>query len=902
MNDHDYLFSNNLEYLEKEYKKFLDNPESISKNWRAFFQGVDFAHKISPPKDSSYFFLEKLVEAYRSYGHIHADLNPLEKKEASFPFLLEDYELSLEDLDKTFSFKKKDQSLKEILEFLKKTYCGTLTGQFSHCEPEVRDWFLKELEEKEFSFSKEKKRKIYDFLAKAESLETFIHRKYVGAKRFSIEGGDALLPMLEHLSEVGVSLGVEEIVMGMAHRGRINVLANFMEKSLDLIFAEFEGVGIKDTDYDGDVKYHMGYSSDKNYPQGSCHISLSFNPSHLESVCPVVSGMTRAKQRLREDTEMRSKVLPVLIHGDAAVIGQGVVSETFQLSQLEGYTVGGSVHVIVNNQVGFTTDPEEGRSTRYSSDGAFSIRAPILLVNADDVEACVRAMDMALRFRQEFHKDVVIELICYRRYGHNEGDEPSFTQPIMYSKIKDHPTAKNIYLKKLEKESLFSKKELEEIYENYLDSYQKVLEKVRSESPRLDVNSFEGTWKDLRPSKAEDFEKSVDTAIEASHLKELCERILEEPKDFHLHKKVEKLIKDRRQKIKEDKLDWALGELLAYASLRKEGYSVRLSGQDSKRGTFSHRHAVYFDTQTGKAHCPLSQIQKDRGEFCVYNSPLSELAVLGFEYGNSLSNPYFLTLWEAQFGDFSNGAQIIIDQFISSGENKWRRSSGLVLLLPHGYEGQGPEHSSCRIERFLQLCAQYNMQVCNLTSPANLFHVLRRQMKAPFRKPLVIATPKSLLRHPLVTSPLRDFSKGQFYEVFPEEKKGDIEKIENIVLCSGKVYYDLIKGKIEKNKTMEKTLILRLERLYPFPRYQLLPFLQTPSLLQRVIWLQEEPRNMGAWSFLKPHLEKTLQKINLDKLEVEYIGRKERASPAVDSYKTHEKEQKEIVESFLAIE
>lgn len=904
-----YLNRSNLEFIESLFEKFKSNPTSVSEEWGRFFEGVEFAKGLSGGEGFSLKELNvyQLVEHYRNYGHLKAKLDPLNlQKTRDDSFRLSEFGLEESDLEKSFKvgnhlgFPKK--KLKDIIQHLESSYCEHLTAEVAECTPAVRDWFRRELESQDgLTLTNEDKKQIFLQLARTESLEKFLHSRFVGMKRFSIEGGDALIPMLELLSEKGAGLGVEELVIGMAHRGRLNVLANFMDKALKIIFAEFQGASPVDAAYDGDVKYHLGYSKDKQTKNGKVHISLAFNPSHLEAVNPVVLGMTRAKQRARQDMKERKKVVPVLIHGDAAFIGQGVVAETLQLSQLSGYTVGGTIHVIVDNQVGFTTDPKDARSVRYSSDAAKAIKAPILLVNGDDVEACVKAMDMAIRFRQEFKQDVVIDLICYRRYGHNEGDEPAFTQPQMYDVIKKHPTLMALYKEALAMQGIQDQEKSDQIYKERIDNLQAILEEVRKKPEAAEPDAFNGMWEGLRRGRLEDFEKSVETKTSKAIADQVLKVLTTEPQSFNLHPKIKKLIEARAKMVKSDHLDWAMGELLAYGSLCLENTPVRISGQDSKRGTFTHRQAVYFDTKTGEEHTPLSTLNPEHGEFCIYNSPLSEMAVLGFEYGNSSSDPTYLTIWEAQFGDFSNGAQIIIDQFLSSAEMKWKRHSGLVMLLPHGYEGQGPEHSSARLERYLQLCAQGNMQVCNFTTPANLFHALRRQVKRDFRKPLIVMSPKSLLRHPKVVSPLSSFVEGKFEEVIDDPKLKNHEKVETLILCSGKVYYDLDEGREKAKKEISDKAILRVEQLYPFPRAQLAPFLSGFPKLKKVIWVQEEPKNMGAYFVIKPHLEELLSEVGKEKVTIEYAGRTERASPAVGSTKVHIKEQNEIIEKALGI-
>ena len=902
-----YLNSTNLEYIEQQYRNFIHNTKDLEPEWRHLFEGLktvkDSHAQISQREERAV----RLIQHYRDYGHLKANLDPLGLlKPEPESFELRHFNLSEKDLEKAFRVAHmincEGHRLVDIIRYLDEIYCGTLAIHVAGCEKEVCLWFHLEIETKslDFQLTAQDKISIFHSLAKTEALEQFIHARYVGTKRFSIEGGDALLPMLEHSVITGTQLGVREIVLGMAHRGRVNVLANFMEKGLDMIFADFDGAVIDNTGYDGDVKYHMGYSADKTTPHGDCHISLAFNPSHLECVTPVVCGMVRAKQRIYKDTKERQQVIPILIHGDAAFIGQGVVSETFQLSQLEGYGVGGSIHIIINNQVGFTTHPQDARSTRYSSDIAKSINAPIILVNGDDVEACVRAINIAMRFRQEFKQDIVIDMICYRRFGHNEGDEPRFTQPQMYSVIAKHPTLKNIYSEQLIRQNILTGDEATSYYKKQIDQLQEILDQTRAHPPEAKPLAFSKLWKGLRRSREEDFEHKVDTKYPEKKLQSISRVLTTEPPSFHLNSKVKRLIQSRWKMMEDGKVDWGLGELLTYASLREEGISIRISGQDCKRGTFSHRHATYFDQETGEEYCPLLTINPDKGEFCIYNSSLSEMAILGFEYGNSTVDPTFLSIWEAQFGDFVNGAQIIIDQFISSGEQKWTRNSGLTLFLPHGYEGQGPEHSSARLERFLQLCAQENMQVCNFTTPSNLFHGLRRQMVRNIRKPLIIMSPKSLLRHPEVISPLSEFSKGYFREVI-EDTEAQPHNVEIVILCSGKIYYEIDKARKENPKSFVKKAIVRVEQFYPFPKVQLVPSLNGYPNLKRVIWVQEEPYNMGARGFIKPYLRSLMDDLGLKKVEIGYIGRNHRASPATGSPKVHKIEQQNIIDSCIKL-
>ena len=788
--------------------------------------------------------------------------------------------------------------MSDIIDQLEKWYCGTLAIQTAECAPEVRNWFTQQMESS-FSLSKNQKIAILKQLIRTETLEKFLHTRYVGMKRFSIEGCDSLIPCLEYLCEKGAEMDVKNITIGMAHRGRINVLANFMDKALEIIFAEFDGnMGVDQTnEYDGDVKYHLGYQSQKQTSQGPMDIILAFNPSHLESASPVVLGMVRAEQRFLKDTEERKTVVPILIHGDAAVIGQGVTSETFQLSQLEGYTIGGAIHIILNNQVGFTTSPKDARSTQYSSDIAKSIKAPIIMANGDDPEACVRAMDMAIRFRQKFKQDVVIEIVGYRRFGHNEGDEPSFTQPVMYNTIKTQKTPYQKYSELLDKAAIFSLSDSKKFYDEKMENLQKILDHVRDNPPEVKPLPMPNSWKHLRRGSLKDAFEKINTQVSKEDLEKSIRTITQFPEGFSPHPKVQRLVDQRLKQWQEGTLDWGTTELLTYGSLLAEGTSIRLTGQDCIRGTFSHRHAVFFDKNTGEAYSPLKSINPQK-KCCIHNSPLSEFAVLGFEYGNAIIDPNFLTLWEAQFGDFANGAQIIIDQFISSGESKWYQMNGLVLLLPHGYEGQGPEHSSARLERFLQLCAQYNMQVCNFTRPDQLFHALRRQVKRNFRKPMIIMSPKSLLRHPQVICKRSDLTGGRFHEVLADPRKLKPSQVQRVVLCSGKVYYDLETSKL----LSDKVSLIRMEQIYPYPNDQISEILKSFTHLKELLWVQEEPKNMGAYSFMAPRLKQSLQNIKKNDIPVYYVGRTERASPATGSASVHQEEQSSIIEQSLVID
>lgn len=894
----------NLEYIEQLYLAYKSNPENVSPDWRKFFEGFDFASEGQLGLSEKELDVYHLITAYRNYGHFEAQLDPLANSiSPSEQLSLKRFNLTEKDLEQKFQIGsiigKPNATLKEILTHLRNCYCGKLTVQCAEALPEVRNWFIKEfeIENSKFKLSSAEKKDAFVSVTRAESLEKFIHTRYVGTKRFSVEGADAVLPMMEYLVQKCTALKAEEIMIGMAHRGRVNVLANFMGKALEYIFADFNGptemVEPMD-DFDGDVKYHLGYVAQKETPQGPCQVTLAYNPSHLEAVNPVVLGMTRAAQRRRKDTKERKKVIPVLIHGDAAFAGQGVGLETFQMSQVKGYTVGGTIHMVIDNQVGFTTSPENGRSSHYSSDVAKVLATPVLHVNGDDTEACLRAMDIALRYRQEWGRDIVITILCYRRFGHNEGDEPAYTQPQMYEIIKKHPTLREIYGKQLIRENVIDQKFYDDFYNEKMENLQKVYEDTKKSPPKIKPYKFEGFWKGLRKAKPEDFEKTTDTSFDLHTLKNIGKMLGEVPTNFTPHPKLVKLLETRRNMASgKEPCDWGMAELLAYGSLLHEGTSVRLTGQDCVRGTFTHRHSALYDFKTGEPYAALDQVQGDKVEFCVYDSILSEYAVLGFEYGNATCDPTFLTLWEAQFGDFSNGAQIIIDQFLSSGESKWMQMTGLVLLLPHGYEGQGPEHSSARLERYLQLCAQNNMQVMNLTTPAQIYHALRRQIHREFRKPMIVMSPKSLLRHPRAVSSIEELAQGHFQEVLPELLLKDNKKVETVVFVSGKLYYELLEER-EKNGNM-KTALVRLEQIYPFHKPQVTEVLKTYPNLKRVIWAQEEPKNMGSYQNV---YFKFVDIIENEKLKVSfhYVGRPERSSPATGSIYRHKAEQTEIIQ------
>lgn len=893
----------NLEYLESLYNQFKTSPESVGVEWKRFFEGVEFA------KDGAFGLSEKeldvynLISAYRNYGHFEADLDPLTNSVApSDQLSLNKFKLSEKDLQSKFQIGsmvgKPNATLAEIISHLRATYCGNLTVQCAEALPDIRNWFIREFEQNptNFKLTTDEKKEILSCVTQTESLEKFIHTRYVGTKRFSIEGGDAVIPMLERFTSQGAGLKVQEIVLGMAHRGRVNVLANYMGKNVGQMFADFNGPTELETpleDYDGDVKYHLGYTKVKKTKHGEVEAHLAFNPSHLEAVNPVVLGMARASQRRRKDTKDRTSVLPILIHGDAAFAGQGIVMETFQMAHVRGYTVGGTVHLVIDNQVGFTTNPENARSSHYSSDVAKVLAIPVIHVNGDDVEACIRAVDIAIRYRQEWKRDIVINITCYRRFGHNEGDEPAYTQPLMYDIIRKHPTLREIYSKQLVQAGACDQAYADGLLANRMTELQKIYEDTKATPPKVNVFKFDGAWNGLKKATQADIEKTANTSVELATLKKIGNLIGSIPAGFNIHPKLVKLIDTRKAMAAgTEQVDWGMAELLAYGSLINEGTSVRLTGQDCVRGTFTHRHAGFYDVKTGAAYSSLKELNSEKTNFCVYDSILSEYAVMGFEYGNSITDPSFLTMWEAQFGDFCNGAQIIIDQFLTAGESKWQQMSGLVLLLPHGYEGQGPEHSSARLERFLQLSAQNNIQVANLTTPAQIFHALRRQVKRDFRKPLIVMSPKSLLRHPRATSHIDEMAMGSFQEVINDPFITDAKKVEKVVFVSGKLYYELLEER-EKNRDMT-TALVRLEQISPFPAHKIKETFNLYSNAKKLVWAQEEPKNMGSFQFVYFKFVELINQLGL-KLSFSYVGRPDRSSPATGSVYRHKAEQQQIV-------
>jgi 2-oxoglutarate dehydrogenase E1 component len=856
-----------------------------------------------------------LIRAYRIRGHLAADLDPLNMRdETPHPELdPASYGFTEADMDRPIFIDNvlglTHASMRQIVEIVKRTYCGTFALQYMHISDAEQAAWLKERIEgfgKEIQFTREGRRAILNKLVEAEGFEKFLHVKYMGTKRFGLDGGEALIPAMEQIIKRGGALGVREIVIGMPHRGRLSVLANVMGKPYRAIFNEFQGGSFKPEDVDGsgDVKYHLGASSDRSFDGNVVHLSLTANPSHLEAVNPVVLGKARAKQDQLGDAE-RTRVLPILLHGDAAFAGQGVVAECFQLSGIRGHRTGGTIHIVVNNQIGFTTAPHFSRTSPYPTDIALMVEAPIFHVNGDDPEAVVHAAKVATEFRQKFHKDVVIDIFCYRRFGHNEGDEPMFTNPAMYTLIKRHKTTLQLYTDRLVADGLIPEGEIEDMKAAFQARLNEEFEAGKDYRPNK-ADWLDGRWKHLA-REGDDYQPGQ-TAITPALMAEVGAALTRVPEGFDLHKTVARQIEAKRQMFETGKgFDWATAEALAFGSLVADGFPVRLSGQDSTRGTFSQRHSAFIDQSTEERHYPLNHIRAGQSRFEVIDSMLSEYAVLGFEYGYSLSEPNALTLWEAQFGDFANGAQIMFDQFINSGESKWLRMSGLVMLLPHGYEGQGPEHSSARLERFLQMSAQDNWIVANCSTPANYFHILRRQLHRTFRKPLVLMTPKSLLRHPMCISPAEEFTTGSNFRrvLWDDAQKGlstlvlkPDAGIRRVVICSGKVYFDLLAERDARG--LDDVYLLRLEQFYPFPALSLVKELERFKEAQ-IVWCQEEPKNQGGWSFVEPNLEWVLTRIGARHSRAAYVGRAASASPATGLASRHKAEQAALVEDALTV-
>jgi len=857
-----------------------------------------------------------LIRAYRIRGHLAADLDPLGLREQSIRPELDpkSYGFTEGDMDRPIFIDNvlglQIASMREILAIVRRTYCGTFALQYMHIsDPEQSAWLKERIEgyDKEISFTREGRKAILNKLVEAEGFEKYLHVKYMGTKRFGLDGGESLIPAMEQIIKRGGQLGVRDIVIGMPHRGRLSVLANVMAKPYRAIFNEFQGGSFKPEEVDGsgDVKYHLGASSDREFDGNKVHLSLTANPSHLEAVNPVVLGKVRAKQDQLGDTH-RTAVLPILLHGDAAFAGQGVIAEGFGLSGLKGHKTGGTMHVVVNNQIGFTTAPHFSRSSPYPTDIALMVEAPIFHVNGDDPEACVHAARVATEFRQKFHKDVVIDLICYRRFGHNEGDEPMFTNPVMYKKIKQQKTTLSLYTERLVKDGLIPEGEIEDMKAAFQSHLADEFEAGKDYRPNK-ADWLDGKWSDLNAHRGK-YERG-ETSISPETMDEVGRALSTAPKDFPLHKTVERLLDAKAKMFETGKgFDWATAEALAFGSLMTEGYPVRLSGQDCTRGTFSQRHSGLINQDNEERYYPLNHIREGQAQYEVIDSMLSEYAVLGFEYGYSLAEPNALTLWEAQFGDFANGAQIMFDQFISSGESKWLRMSGLVCLLPHGYEGQGPEHSSARLERFLTMCGGDNWIVANCTTPANYFHILRRQMHRTFRKPLIMMTPKSLLRHKMAVSKTEEFTTGSsFHRVLWDDAQYGLsdtklaadKKIKRVVMCSGKVYYDLLEER--DNRGIDDVYLMRIEQFYPFPAMSLVKELERFKGAE-MVWCQEEPKNQGAWSFIEPNIEWVLTRIKAKHSRPIYAGRPAAASPATGLAKQHKAQQEALVDAALTIE
>ncbi len=857
-----------------------------------------------------------IIRAYRIRGHLVADLDPLGMREANNHPELDpkSYGFTDADLDRPIFIDNvlglQVASMRQIVEIVNRTYCGTFALQYMHIsDPEQASWLKERIEGygKEITFTREGRRAILNKLVEAEGFEKFLHVKYMGTKRFGLDGAESLIPAMEQIIKRGGALGVKEIAVGMPHRGRLSVLANVMSKPYRAIFNEFQGGSFKPEDVDGsgDVKYHLGASSDRAFDGNTVHLSLTANPSHLEAVNPVVLGKVRAKQEQYGDKSRRS-VLPILLHGDAAFAGQGVVAECFGLSGLVGHRTGGTMHIIVNNQIGFTTAPSFSRSSPYPTDIALMVEAPIFHVNGDDPEAVVHAARVATEFRQKFAKDVVLDIFCYRRFGHNEGDEPMFTNPMMYTRIKKQKTTLQLYTERLVKDGLIAEGEIEDMKAAFQSMLNAEFEAGKDYKPNK-ADWLDGRWSHMN-REGTDYQRGQ-TAIAPETLQEVGTALVRVPPDFDLHKTVARQLDTKAEMFRSGHgVDWATAEALAFGSLVTEGFFVRLSGQDSTRGTFSHRHSAFIDQSTEERHYPLNHIRAGQARYEVIDSMLSEYAVLGFEYGYSLAEPNALVLWEAQFGDFANGAQIMFDQFISSGEAKWLRMSGLVMLLPHGYEGQGPEHSSARLERFLQMCANDNWIVANVSTPANYFHILRRQIHRSFRKPLVLMTPKSLLRHRLAVSDTEDFTTGSSFHrvLWDDAQKGHSatklladKKIRRVVMCSGKVYYDLLEERDARG--IDDVYLLRLEQFYPFPALSAVKELERFKAAD-MVWCQEEPKNQGAWSYIEPNLEWVLTRIGARSQRPRYAGRAASASPATGLGSQHKAQQAALINDALTIE
>jgi len=899
-----YIDSGNAAYINSLYEAYTQDRESVDFGWQKFFEGFDFGREAQGPAaagdGSSEHFLKEInvlnmINGYRNRGHLFTKTNPVRERRKYYPGKeLENFGLAESDLDIVFNAGVEvgmgPAKLRDIRDMLEQTYCQSIGAEYKYIRNPIKvKWFEDRMESKRNTpnFTTEEKLRMLDKLSHAVIFENFLGTKFLGQKRFSLEGAEATIPALDSIIQKGAELGIQEFVIGMAHRGRLNILANIMEKTYKEIFSEFEGKNYDaEAGFGGDVKYHLGFSTDVTTNSGkTVHLSLCPNPSHLEAVDPIVEGLTRSKIDFKYDHDY-TKIAPILIHGDASIAGQGIVYEVLQMEKLEGYRTGGTIHLVINNQIGFTTNFKDARSSTYCTDIAKTVLSPVFHVNGDDVEALVYVINLAMEYRQTFHDDVFIDILCYRRYGHNESDEPKFTQPLLYKAIENHPNPREIYYNHLLEQGTINPEQAKVMEKNFRDLLQQKLDESKAEDRFTEgIQMFAGAWEGLHLATAQDFSSPVNTAVSKAELLEIGKKITTLPKDKEFFKKIEKLFDERAKMVNKTlTFDWAMGELLAYGSLLKEGHSVRLSGEDVKRGTFSHRHAVLTLVDSEDEYTPLDTLGTE-AKFSIYNSLLSEYGVLGFEYGYALANPASLTIWEAQFGDFFNGAQTIVDQYIASAETKWQRGNGLVMLLPHGYEGQGPEHSSARIERFMELCADNNIQVANCTTPANFFHILRRQLKREFRKPLIIFSPKSLLRAPKCVSPIEDFTDGRFQELI-DDNYADPKKVKRVLFCSGKIYYELLeKQQVDQHKDVA---IVRIEQLYPTPEQQMLKVKAKYAKATDFIWVQEEPENMGAWPYMCRIFRKS-------ELQLDVISRNASASTATGFAKQHAAQQLHII-------
>lgn len=940
MQNSSYLFSSNAAFVEEQYAIFLRDPSAVSADWRALFSEKKFSgvpgegesplsevdhqsireefkqlarqpQALAPANqqtqnksclDAKQVAVLQLINAYRFRGHEHADLDPLELRDQDLVPELHPafHKLSDEDMDTVFNTGSlvagESVPLKEIIEVLRRAYCGHVGLEYMHItDTQQKRWVQQRVEGSagQHTFSRSQRVDMLKSILSATEFERYLHTRYVGQKRFSLEGAECLIPMLHQLVQQAGENKVSEVVIGMAHRGRLNVLTNVLGKDPSSLFDEFEGKSAAQSENgSGDVKYHQGFSSDIDTPGGIVHLALLFNPSHLEIVSPVVGGSVRARQHRRKD-KTGSMVLPVLIHGDAAFSGQGVVMENFNMSQARGFSVGGTVHIIINNQIGFTTsNPLDSRSTTYCTEVARMIQAPIFHVNGDDPEAVARVIKIALDFRMVYRKDVVVDMVCYRRHGHSEADEPAATQPIMYKKIRQHARVAQLYADQLIDDGVVTAEEVDAMNLQYRDGLD------NGETVALDVvNKYydKPYWVDWVPYLETDWDEDVDTRKPHAYVEATVNRLYKLPENVMPHTSVQRILDDRcKMAVGEMPMDWGFAETMAYASLIEEGYPIRLSGQDSGRGTFFHRHAIIHDQQSGDSYTPLQHLSEEQGDFVVIDSLLSEEAVLGFEYGYSTAAPYALVIWEAQFGDFANGAQVVIDQFITSGASKWGRLSGLVMFLPHGFDGQGPEHSSARLERYLQLCAENNVQVCMPSEPAQMFHLLRRQMLRKMRTPLIVMTPKSLLRHKLSTSQLADLSESTFKTVMDDPDELDVKKVTRVVVCSGKVFFDLLDAR--RKRELQNIALIRVEQLYPFPTESFCALLESYPNAKDIVWCQEEPQNQGAWQYIWPMLRDSKQEEQV----LSYAGRPASAAPAVGNYKMHIKQLQSLIDTALS--